>query len=125
MLVLGKHANGLLHGEGIEELMTQHLERAQRGETGVLVFGRLIPLGLFYQEERREQAEAHVERWYYMEGMRSHYTLNLRFDSQDRLESADYKREAISNGSAAHCEVIFQRPATNPAPCDPASNRKI
>jgi hypothetical protein len=125
MLVLGTHANELLHGEGIEEFMTQRLERAQHGETGMLVFDRRIPLGLFSQEERREQAEAQIKRWYYMEGVRSQYTLTLRFDAQDRLESAGYTRAAVSDGSAVHCEVIFQLPATNPSPCDSTSNLKI
>lgn len=125
MLILGTDANELLHGEGIEEFMTQRLQQAQRGETGMLVFDRSIPLGLFSQEERREQAEAQVRRWYYMEGMRTRYTLDLRFDSQDRLESADYTREAIESGSAVRCEVIFQRPATNPVPCTPTSDQNI
>ena len=121
-LALGTHTDGLLHGEGIDEFITQRLARAQRGEAGMLVFDRSIPLGLFYQEEGRQQAEIHVKRRYYMSGLRTLYTLDLRFDSQDRLESAGYKREVISSGSPTHCEVIFQRPTTTPPPCASTSS---
>lgn len=121
-VALRTHTHWLLHGEDIDEFMTQHLARAQRGETGMLVFDRSIPLGLFYQEEGRQQAEIHVKRRYYMSGLRTLYTLDLRFDSTDRLESAGYKREAISSGSPTHCEVIFQRPTTTPSPCASTSS---
>jgi hypothetical protein len=131
MLVLDKPANGLLHREDIDEYrweLTEHLERAQRGETGMLAHSSLIPGGLFYQNGPNKQAEVHVKRRYgnnMMADTGTIDTLNLRFDSQDRLESAVYRREESSDESEGHCEVIFQWPATNPAPCDPTSNRKI
>jgi len=124
-VALSTHTHWLLHGEGIEEFMTQRLERARRGETGMLVFDRSIPLGLFSQEHGREQAETQVTRRYYAEGLRTLYTLDLRFDSQDRLKSVGYKREAIVSGSGTSCEVLFQRPTTTPPPCASTSGPNI
>jgi hypothetical protein len=134
MRVADMHMPGMIQRESIEEFrgeMRQHWERAQGGETGMLVFNMITPKGLFSQRihsnsiEEIRNAEVHVQRVYYELGAGTVYTLGLRFDSQDRLESAGYKREESSRGSAGHCEVILQRPATNPAPCDPTSNRKI
>jgi len=131
MLVLGKPANGLLHREDIDEYrweLTEHLERAQRGETGRLVhssYRSLIPGGLFYQNGPNEQAEVHVKRrsGNNMADTGTIDRLNLRFDPQDRLESAVYRREAIERGSV-RCEIIFQRSARDPSLCDPTSNGK-
>ena len=134
MRVADMHMPGMLQREKIEEFrmeMKQHWERAQGGETGMLVFKMITPVGLFSQRihsnsiEEIRNAEVHVQRVYYELGAGTVYTLGLRFDSQDRLESAGYKREALSHRRVVQCELIFQRSATNPAPCDPTSNRKI
>ena len=129
MLLSGKHA----YGEKVEEYrreLTYNLDRAQRGEIDMLhpnKYRGQMPGGLFYQNGPFQQTEVQVRRRYgnNMANTGAIDTLNLRFDSQDRLESAVYQREQSSRGSAGHCEVIFQRPATNPAPCDPTPDRKI
>jgi hypothetical protein len=130
MLLLGKPSNSRVVDEYRLEL-TYNLDRAQRGEIDMLdprnYRGRM-PGGLFYQANwPKEQARVQVRRRYgnNMADTGAIDTLNLRFDSQDRLESAVYQREQSSRGSAGHCEVIFQRPATNLAPCDPTPDRKI
>jgi hypothetical protein len=130
MLLLDKPSNSRVVDEYRLEL-TYNLDRAQRGEIDMLhpnKYRGQMPGGLFYQANwPNEQARVQVRRRYgnNMANTGAIDTLNLRFDSQDRLESAVYQREQSSRGSAGHCEVIFQRPATNPAPCDPTPDRKI
>jgi hypothetical protein len=126
MLLLGQPSNSRVIDEYRVEL-SYNLNRAQRGEIGMLDFRNYrgqFPGSLFYQNGPNKQAEVHVQRRYgnNMADTGATDMLNLRFDSQDRLESAVYQREQRSRESEGHCEVIFQRPATNPAPCDPTSN---
>jgi hypothetical protein len=126
MLLLGKPSNSRVVDEYRLEL-TYNLDRAQRGEIGMLDprnYRGQFPGSLFRQTNwRNEQTKVNVQRRYgnNMADTGATDMLNLRFDSQNRLESAVYQREQRSRGSAGHCEVIFQRPETNPAPCDPTS----
>jgi hypothetical protein len=128
MRVADMHEPGLIQGERIGKFrseLRQHWERAQGGETGMLVFDVMIPFGLFAQRIHSHSiggnAEIYVDRSYYMFDAGTSYRLGLRFDSQDRLESAGYRRLVYSDETVLQCEVIFQRSATNPVPCDPTS----
>lgn len=124
MMILA-HREKTDEGQGIEDLMKHRLQRAEHGEYGMLEFEKVVPYGLFYQVGSGGQREEHLERDYHMTDARTRYTLNLHFDVHDRLVSADYKRQWYGDGSIADCEVLFERPATQPGPCDPSRIDRI
>ncbi len=83
------------------------------------------PFGLFYQAGRLNEAEEHLERRYHMTDAWTRYTLDLAFDAEERLVSAQYKGEWFSDYMWCVVKYSCSGPAKTPGPCDVNRNSNL